>query len=61
MAFHAADVPTTIELPEVAPDIIREDKTESKENLDPGFLVICWNDPVNLMDFVIKKFTFLQS
>ncbi len=56
VAFHAADVPTTIELPEVAPDTFREDKTESKENLDPGFLVICWNDPVNLMDFVTHVF-----
>lgn len=47
---------TTIELPEIAPGIGREEKTESKENLDPGFLVICWDDPVNLMDYVTHAF-----
>ena len=47
---------TTIELPEIAPGIIREAKTESKESLDPGFLVICWDDPVNLMDYVTHVF-----
>ena len=47
---------TTIELPEIAPGIIREEETESKENLDPGFLVICWDDPVNLMDYVTHVF-----
>ncbi|MBI5802687.1 MAG: ATP-dependent Clp protease adaptor ClpS [Verrucomicrobia bacterium] len=49
---HAVRVAATIELPSVSPGIIREEETESKENLDPGYLVICWNDPVNLMDFV---------
>ncbi len=42
--------------PPVAPDIVRVEETESKENLDPGYLVICWNDPVNLMDFVTHVF-----
>ncbi len=47
---------TTIELPEIAPGIIREEETESKESLDPGYLVICWDDPVNLMDYVTHVF-----
>jgi hypothetical protein len=34
---------------EVLPDIKREEKTGSKSEAEPGWLVICWNDPVNLM------------
>ncbi len=49
-------MPTTLEPPPVAPDIIREERTESKESLDPGYLVICWDDPVNLMDYVTHVF-----
>jgi ATP-dependent Clp protease adaptor protein ClpS len=43
-------------MPEVLPDIDREEKTGSKSDLEPGFLVICWNDPVNLMDYVTHVF-----
>ena len=45
-------VASTIELP----DVVREEETKSKENLDPGYLVICWDDPVNLMDYVTHAF-----
>ena len=45
-----------IATPEVLPDIGREEKTGSKSDLEPGFLVICWNDPVNLMDYVTHVF-----
>jgi len=45
-------VATIIELP----DVVREEETKSKENLDPGYLVICWDDPVNLMDYVTHAF-----
>lgn len=31
-------------------------ETEEKESLDAGWLVICWNDPVNLMDYVTHVF-----
>jgi ATP-dependent Clp protease adaptor protein ClpS len=41
---------------EVLPDVGREEKTGSKTNLEPGWLVICWNDPVNLMDYVTHVF-----
>src|SRR5256712_12018338 len=43
-------------MPEVAPDIGREEKTGSKSDLEPGWLVICWNDPVNLMTYVTHVF-----
>ncbi|MCX7723603.1 MAG: ATP-dependent Clp protease adapter ClpS [Verrucomicrobiae bacterium] len=29
---------------------------KSKESLEPGYLVICWNDPVNLMSYVTHVF-----
>ena len=41
---------------EVLPDIEREEKTGSKSELEPGWLVICWNDPVNLMAYVTHVF-----
>ena len=46
----------TAEPPSVAPDIVRETDTQSKESLDPGYLVVCWDDPVNLMDYVTHVF-----
>lgn len=46
-------MPDTIEVtPEVAP----AEKTRPEESLDPGYLVICWDDPVNLMDYVTHVF-----
>lgn len=48
-------MPTTVEpvtLPR--PAITPEEKTE--ETKDPGYLVICWNDPVNLMTYVTHVF-----
>jgi ATP-dependent Clp protease adaptor protein ClpS len=42
--------------PAVLPDIKREEKSESDSKLDPGYLVICWDDPVNLMDYVTHVF-----
>jgi ATP-dependent Clp protease adaptor protein ClpS len=32
------------------------EKTKEKEPRIPGFLVIVWNDPVNLMDYVTHVF-----
>ncbi len=49
-------MPVTAEPPSVAPDIVRETDTQSKESLDPGYLVVCWDDPVNLMDYVTHVF-----
>jgi ATP-dependent Clp protease adaptor protein ClpS len=42
--------------PEVMPDIDQEGQTRSKSGLEPGYLVICWNDPVNFMDYVTHVF-----
>jgi ATP-dependent Clp protease adaptor protein ClpS len=42
--------------PEVRPDIDRDEQTDSRTDLEPGYLVICWNDPVNLMDYVTHVF-----
>ena len=35
---------------ETRPDVKKE--TRSKSDLDTGFVVICWDDPVNLMEYV---------
>src|SRR2546426_11694719 len=45
----------TVETPAL-PDVGKEDKSEPKDDLDPGYLVICWDDPVNLMDYVTHVF-----
>jgi ATP-dependent Clp protease adaptor protein ClpS len=41
---------------EVLPDVGHEEKTGSKLDLEPAWLVICWNDPVNLMTYVTHVF-----
>jgi ATP-dependent Clp protease adaptor protein ClpS len=38
------------------PDISREEQTDSRSGLEPGYLVVCWNDPVNFMDYVTHVF-----
>src|SRR5580658_4363409 len=42
--------------PEVLPSIEKEKKADEKSSLEPGYIVICWNDPVNLMDYVTHVF-----
>ena len=42
--------------PEVIPDIERDEKSKSESEKEPGYLVICWNDPVNLMTYVTHVF-----
>jgi ATP-dependent Clp protease adaptor protein ClpS len=42
--------------PEILPEIEREEKSEPKLELEPGYLVVCWNDPVNFMDYVTHVF-----
>ena len=41
---------------EVLPDIKQDQQTDSSIDLEPGYLVVCWNDPVNLMDYVTHVF-----
>ena len=40
--------------PVVMPDI--EQDTKSENDLAPAYLVVCWNDPVNFMDYVTHVF-----
>lgn len=32
------------------------EQTRSQDQLEPGYLVICWDDPVNLMEYVTHVF-----
>lgn len=48
-------MPSTAE-PLVLPSKRPRDQSESRESLEPGFLVVCWDDPVNLMDYVTHVF-----
>jgi ATP-dependent Clp protease adaptor protein ClpS len=42
--------------PLVLPDIDQDEQTDSKADLEPGYRVICWDDPVNLMNYVTHVF-----
>jgi ATP-dependent Clp protease adaptor protein ClpS len=42
--------------PEVLPEIGHTEKADEKTGLEPGYLVVCWDDPVNLMDYVTHVF-----
>ncbi len=42
--------------PQVIPGVIQDTETKSDSDLEPGYLVICWNDPVNFMDYVTHVF-----
>ena len=39
-----------------APTIHAPPDEKSKATKEPGYRVICWNDPVNLMDYVTHVF-----
>ncbi len=40
----------------VLPDLEQENQSRPKDSLEPGYLVICWDDPVNLMVYVTHVF-----
>jgi len=42
--------------PIVLPDTDKDEKTDPKSDLEAGYLVICWDDPVNLMEYVTHVF-----
>ena len=42
--------------PEVRPGTVELEKTKPKSELDSGYLVVCWNDPVNYMEYVTHVF-----
>ncbi len=55
MKIENSLVPDTA-IPEVLPGEETTTQTRSDDLLDPGYLVICWDDPVNLMDYVTHVF-----
>jgi ATP-dependent Clp protease adaptor protein ClpS len=48
-----------IELP--LPTIETTGETESADKRDPGFVVICWDDPINLIPYVTHVFQTVFS
>lgn len=42
--------------PLVAPDEVVKVETRAEAGLDSGYLVICWDDPVNYMAYVTHVF-----
>jgi len=42
--------------PIVLPDQKKVAKSAPRKTRDPGYVVICWNDPVNFMDYVTHVF-----
>ena len=53
--FYFAPVAETL-TPELRPGVVETTEDKSKSSLEPGYLVICWNDPVNFMDYVTHVF-----
>lgn len=48
-------MPTTVE-PVTRPRPAILPKEDTEETLDSGYLVVCWDDPVNLMPYVTHVF-----
>ncbi len=42
--------------PVVLPEVETGEGVDPRSDLEPGYLVICWDDPVNLMDYVTHVF-----
>ncbi len=42
--------------PVEAPAPVATPETDTEEAIDPGYLVICWDDPVNQMEYVTHVF-----
>ena len=42
--------------PELQPGTIQEVRDKPISDLDSGYLVICWNDPINYMEYVTHVF-----
>jgi ATP-dependent Clp protease adaptor protein ClpS len=43
-------------MPELLPGAVELEQDKPKAGLEPGYRVICWNDPVNFMDYVTHVF-----
>ena len=44
------------ETPVMLPGTIETTEEKGKSELEPGYLVVCWNDPVNYMAYVTHVF-----
>ena len=42
--------------PELLPEVVKEAEDKPKSDFEPGYVVICWNDPVNYMGYVTHVF-----
>jgi ATP-dependent Clp protease adaptor protein ClpS len=42
--------------PQVAPGHVEVEEGDPKTGLEPGYLVVCWNDPINYMEYVTHVF-----
>jgi len=47
---------TEIVEPQVLPGSETHVESQPKSGLEPGYLVVCWNDPVNYMQYVTHVF-----
>jgi ATP-dependent Clp protease adaptor protein ClpS len=43
-------------VPELLPGVVQTPADQTRSELEPGYLVICWNDPVNYMAYVTHVF-----
>lgn len=43
-------------MPMTTPAPVATPQEEAREVREPGYLVVCWNDPVNLMPYVTHVF-----
>ena len=53
--FYFATMAETV-TPEITLGTIQTTEEKPKSDLEPGYLVVCWNDPVNYMDYVTHVF-----
>jgi ATP-dependent Clp protease adaptor protein ClpS len=44
------------ETPLLLPAMVEKKESKTDRSLEPGYLVICWDDPINLMDYVTHVF-----
>jgi ATP-dependent Clp protease adaptor protein ClpS len=42
--------------PDLLPGTVQLEEEKPKSTLESGYLVVCWNDPVNFMDYVTHVF-----
>lgn len=43
-------------VPEMLPGTVQDVEEKPRSGREPGYLVVCWNDPVNYMDYVTHVF-----